>query len=162
MNMGTITELGIAVHDLAETIAEWSQRTFGTDAERGPLGPLKHLEKEAREAQARPDDPKEHADCLILVLDASRRAGIPLAKLLQTALKKMEENVARKWPDPKAWIFGTPHVVDSEDCMGTPESYWRCHATLNGETVTGFGASSVKAADDCRRKTKEHPIEHVR
>ena len=30
---------------------EWSQKTFGLDSERGPLGPLKHLEKEAREGQ---------------------------------------------------------------------------------------------------------------
>ena len=31
--------------------AEWSRATFGSDTERGPLGPLKHLEKEAKEAQ---------------------------------------------------------------------------------------------------------------
>ena len=57
-----------------DALAEWSQATFGTDAERGAIGPLKHLEKEAREAQEALD-PIEIADCLLLVFDAARRSG---------------------------------------------------------------------------------------
>lgn len=95
-----IIELGIAYHDLWEEISWWSQTTFGTDAERGPVGPLKHLAKEAAEALAAPDDRTEYADCLILVLDAARRAGIKPQELLNRALAKMDVNKARKWPAP--------------------------------------------------------------
>jgi Protein of unknown function (DUF550) len=155
--MGTITELGIAVHDLAETISDWSQRTFGTDAERGPIGPLKHLEKEAREAQAKPDDPMEHADCLILVLDASRRAGVSLASLLKHAQDKMKANRARAWPDPKAgWTFGKPIFIASE-------LRWVVGAMRGGEAATGYSeCSPEQALEDCRRKTLDVPIEHVK
>jgi hypothetical protein len=80
--------------------ADWSQATFGTDAERGPIGPLKHLEKEAREAQAKPEDEYEMADCLFLVFDAARRSGLTLEKLISTAERKLEINKARTWPKP--------------------------------------------------------------
>ncbi len=39
--------------------AEWSEKTFGNV---GPIGPLKHLSKEALEAAAEPDDLSEWAD----------------------------------------------------------------------------------------------------
>ena len=93
--------------------AEWSRATFGSDTERGPLGPLKHLEKEAKEAQteveklARKEWPSEKdtlylkeeiADCLFLTFDAARRTGISLDDLLDTAFQKLEINKAREWP----------------------------------------------------------------
>jgi hypothetical protein len=84
--------------DLIFEQSKWSQETFGTDAERGPIGPLKHLAKEASEAQANPKDIKEHADILILWLDASRRAGFKPMQVVEAALEKMKENKARKWP----------------------------------------------------------------
>src|SRR5688500_7375797 len=61
------------IHQLWLDQAEWSQATFGSDDERGPIGALKHLAKEAVEAQAAPDDEEEYADCLLLILDAARR-----------------------------------------------------------------------------------------
>ena len=88
--------------DLARDIGQWSQRTFGLDTERGPVGPLKHLAKEALEAAACFDDPWEYADCLILILDASRRAGITPNELIQHAQQKMEINKRRIWPKPVA------------------------------------------------------------
>jgi len=78
--------------------AAWSQVTFGTDTERGPLGPLKHLEKEAREAQQEPFNAYEHADCLLLVLDASRRSGLTLQALIHAAEQKLAVNKQREWP----------------------------------------------------------------
>jgi|SRR5208337_1231550 len=80
--------------------AEWSQATFGTDAERGPIGPLKHLEKEAREAQNKPEDEFEMADCLFLVFDAARRSGLTLEKLISACKRKLEINKAREWSKP--------------------------------------------------------------
>lgn len=78
----------------------WSQSVFGTDAERGPVGALKHLEKEAREAQAKPEDKEEYADCLFLTLDAARRAGMTLDELLDVAFSKLEKNKKRRWVTP--------------------------------------------------------------
>jgi hypothetical protein len=78
----------------------WSQATFGTDAERGPVGALKHLEKEAREAQAKPTDLEEYADCLFLSFDAARRAGLTLDTLLDQAFAKLEKNKLRRWVRP--------------------------------------------------------------
>lgn len=87
---------------LAREHAAWSQATFGNDSERGPLGPLKHLEKEAKEAQESPQDSSEYADCLLLVLDAARRAGIQIDDLVVAAYEKLQINKARTWPAPIA------------------------------------------------------------
>lgn len=82
----------------------WSQQTFGTDQQRGPLGALKHLEKEAVEAQeacqGRGDLQEELADCFLLILDASRRAGMQPPQLIEAARQKMEINKTRHWPAP--------------------------------------------------------------
>ena len=89
--------------DLIQDQANWSQATFGSDAERGPMGALKHLEKEARECQAAVGTPElreELADCLLLLLDASRRSGIKPMQLVEAAMKKMEVNKKRNWPKP--------------------------------------------------------------
>lgn len=80
--------------------AEWSQSAFGSDYERGPQGPLKHLEKEAREAQQKDTDVFEYADCLFLIFDAARRAGFSLDFLLTACEQKLEINKARKWERP--------------------------------------------------------------
>lgn len=80
--------------------SEWSQTTFGRDAARGPIGPLKHLLKEAAEAIANPGDLTEYADCLLLILDATRRAGFTLTRLLDAAAVKLDQNRNRAWPAP--------------------------------------------------------------
>jgi hypothetical protein len=80
--------------------AEWSQATFGLDTERDHVGALKHLAKEAVEAQVRPADHIEIADCLFLTFDAARRAGLTLTKLIETAEQKLVVNKARKWNKP--------------------------------------------------------------
>lgn len=85
---------------LANDQSEWSQATFGTDQERGPMGALRHLEKEAREAQAAPHDIEEYADCFLLILDAARRAGISPQHLIEAAQAKMAINRQRTWPRP--------------------------------------------------------------
>lgn len=80
--------------------AKWSQATFGSDKERGPTGPLKHLAKEAVEAQANPTDLMEFVDCLFLTFDATRRAGFTFQQLCDAAWDKLEINKARKWQKP--------------------------------------------------------------
>lgn len=80
--------------------AQWSQATFGSDIERGPAGPLKHLKKEAEEALLKQGDLVEYADCLFLIFDATRRAGFSLSELIDAALDKLEVNKKRKWNPP--------------------------------------------------------------
>lgn len=80
--------------------SEWSQRTFGTDQQRGPIGALKHLAKEAVEAQADVGNLEELVDCLFLVCDATRRSGFTCSELLAAAFVKLEKNKKRIWPRP--------------------------------------------------------------
>jgi len=78
----------------------WGDATFGTPAERGPIGPLKHLAKEVQECLDNPTDPLEYVDCLFLVRDASRRAGLSGPQLLAYCWEKLNINRARTWPKP--------------------------------------------------------------
>ncbi|HFS6857454.1 TPA: DUF550 domain-containing protein [Klebsiella pneumoniae] len=78
--------------------AEWSQATFGNV---GPVGPLKHLSKEALEAAAEPCDLSEWADMQFLLWDAQRRAGITDEQITQAMIEKLAINKQRSWPEPK-------------------------------------------------------------
>lgn len=78
--------------------AEWSDDTFG---DVGPIGPLKHLSKEALEAAADPSDLLEWADMQLLLWDAQRRAGITDKQITQAVKEKLAVNKKREWPEPK-------------------------------------------------------------
>lgn len=78
--------------------AAWSQATFG---DVGPIGPLKHLSKEALEAAAEPGDLCEWADMQFLLWDAQRRAGISDEQINQAMVEKLAVNKQREWPEPK-------------------------------------------------------------
>ncbi|VAX94401.1 Uncharacterised protein [Klebsiella pneumoniae] len=78
--------------------AEWSQATFGNV---GPVGPLKHLSKEALEAAAEPGDLSEWADMQFLLWDAQRRAGVTDEQITQAMIEKLAVNKQRSWPEPK-------------------------------------------------------------
>ena len=78
--------------------AEFSQTTFGNV---GPVGPLKHLSKEALEAAAEPDDLSEWADMQFLLWDAQRRAGITDEQITLAMIEKLAVNKLREWPAPK-------------------------------------------------------------
>lgn len=103
MHLGSIASTGALFVDLCDGHANWSQATFGSDKERNSEGPLKHLAKEVNEAldalkrDHAADFAEEMADCLLLVLDAARRGGIPGPALLRSAMEKLEKNRGRKW-----------------------------------------------------------------
>ncbi len=78
--------------------AAWSDKTFGSV---GPIGPLKHLSKEALEAAAEPGDLSEWADMQFLLWDAQRRAGITDEQITQAMMEKLAVNESRDWPEPK-------------------------------------------------------------
>lgn len=94
--------------------AEWSQATFGNV---GPVGPLKHLSKEALEAAAEPGDFSEWADMQFLLWDAQRRAGITDEQITQVMIEKLAVNKQREWPEPKD---GEPrlHIKDQPSAVG--------------------------------------------
>lgn len=112
--MASYVESAIRLYDKLDELvgrqSKWSQETFGTDAERGPIGALRHLELEAREAAESPDRIEEYADCLLLLLDATRRAGWKLETLVDAALVKQKVNQSREWPKPTEAETPIEHV----------------------------------------------------
>lgn len=113
------SELYQSLSDLITEQAIWSQTTFGEDRLRGPIGPLKHLAKEANEAieswnnvQAADNIvdlellrmcvanyKEELADCFLLLLDAMRRSRLlSFFELVKCAYDKLQINKKRDWP----------------------------------------------------------------
>lgn len=104
--------------DLITDQAKWSQETFGSDDERGPTGALRHLAKEAAEAESAVggDQAKlleELADCFLLLLDAMRRSKFKLWDLLRASHAKMAVNKSRRWPKPVDAVTPVEHVRES-------------------------------------------------
>lgn len=99
--------------------AAWSQETFG---DVGPIGPLKHLAKEALEAAAAPDDLSEWAGLQFLLWDAQRRAGISDGEITAAMEEKLKVNMARQWPEPKD---GEPrlHIKEPDNSLAIPDGY---------------------------------------
>uniref|UniRef100_UPI00366E2297 DUF550 domain-containing protein n=1 Tax=Citrobacter freundii TaxID=546 RepID=UPI00366E2297 len=98
--------------------AAWSQATFG---DVGPVGPLKHLSKEALEAAAEPGDLSEWADMQFLLWDAQRRAGISDEQINQAMVEKLVVNKQRKWPEPKD---GEPRLhIKEQSVVVTPDGW---------------------------------------
>lgn len=127
--------------------AEWSLATFG---DVGPVGPLKHLSKEALEAAAEPGDLSEWADMQFLLWDAQRRAGISDKQITLAMEEKLAVNMARHWPEPKD---GEPRlhikeqpapVVQDEDPRDAFERTFKMpkHVTRCG---TGYAVTAYSA-----------------
>jgi len=89
------------INTLFDALAIWSDKTFGTPAERGPAGCMKHLQKEAQEALEKPGDVMEYVDCLFLSLDGARRAGFTIGEIIAAAWAKLAILQDREYPDPK-------------------------------------------------------------
>ncbi|CAH5079751.1 Eaa1 [Klebsiella oxytoca] len=114
--------------------AKWSQATFGNV---GPVGPLKHLAKEAMEAAAEPDDLSEWADIQFLMWDAQRRAGITDEQITQAMIEKLAVNKQREWPEPKdgeprLHIKGQPVQVVLEKIEQSRKKIDRCDVCTEG------------------------------
>ncbi|HFN3879871.1 TPA: dATP/dGTP pyrophosphohydrolase domain-containing protein [Escherichia coli] len=78
--------------------AVWAQATFG---DVGPIGPLKHLSKEALEAAADPGDLSEWADIQFMLWDAQRSASISDEQITLAMIEKLAVNKTGQWPEPK-------------------------------------------------------------
>lgn len=139
--------LGHELLALAADQSEWSQATFGTDAERGPVGAWRHLQKECGETieaweklraaiDSGESDEVRHelakkvavevADQLLLWLDANRRSGLTILEVVKAAQEKMKINRTRRYAR-------TPDGVPAEhDRSGevAPASWWRRAAAV--------------------------------
>lgn len=108
--------------------AEWSQATFGNV---GPVGPLKHLSKEALEAAEQPGDLSEWADMQFLLWDAQRRAGVTDEQITQAMIDKLAVNKQRKWPEPKD---GEPRLhIKEQPAPVVPDTYVMVPMRLTAE-----------------------------
>ncbi|HBM8518881.1 TPA: DUF550 domain-containing protein [Escherichia coli] len=122
MELARITLASLEREQIRHEHAKWSDSTFGCV---GPIGPLKHLSKEALEAAAEPDDLSEWADMHFLLWDAQRRAGISDAEINVAMEDKLKINMERQWPEPKD---GEPrlHIKEPGNSPGTPDSWISC------------------------------------
>lgn len=119
--------------------AEWSQATFGNV---GPVGPLKHLSKEALEAAAEPGDLSEWADMQFLLWDAQRRAGITDEQITQAMIEKLVVNKQREWPEPKD---GEPRLhIKAQPAPVVPDA-----ATAIRACLSEFPESARDIVEEC-------------
>ncbi|EBL6762946.1 DUF550 domain-containing protein [Salmonella enterica] len=128
--------------------AEWSDSTFGNV---GPVGPLKHLSKEALEAAAEPGDLSEWADMQFLLWDAQRRAGISDGEITAAMEEKLKVNMARQWPEPKD---GEPRLhIKEQPAPVVPESIsvrQAISALESADCVTTIGQAYKRGWNACR------------
>ncbi|HIE4887986.1 DUF550 domain-containing protein [Klebsiella pneumoniae] len=126
--------------------AEWSQATFGNV---GPVGPLKHLSKEALEAAEQPGDLSEWADMQFLLWDAQRRAGITDDQITQAMIDKLAVNKQREWPEPKD---GEPRLhIKEQPAPVVPEEWTIADAVkFCKETGRQDAGAAMDAWNACR------------
>ncbi len=122
MELARIALASLEREQIRHEHAKWSDSTFGCV---GPIGPLKHLSKEALEAAAEPDDLSEWADMQFLLWDAQRRAGISDAEITAAMEDKLKINMERQWPEPKD---GEPrlHIKERGNSPVTPGGWISC------------------------------------
>ncbi|MDN3530107.1 dATP/dGTP pyrophosphohydrolase domain-containing protein [Escherichia coli] len=128
--------------------AEWSDKTFGCV---GPVGPLKHLSKEALEAAAEPDDLSEWADMQFLLWDAQRRAGISDAEITAAMEDKLKINMERQWPEPKD---GEPrlHIKEHGNSPVTTDGWISCSERMPDTKTAVLVAREFDRKGDWRMK----------
>ncbi|HDV5236992.1 TPA: DUF550 domain-containing protein [Escherichia coli] len=122
MELARIALASLEREQIRHEHAKWSDSTFGCV---GPIGPLKHLSKEALEAAAEPDDLSEWADMQFLLWDSQRRAGISDAEITAAMEDKLKINMERQWPEPKD---GEPrlHIKEPGNSPGIPDGWISC------------------------------------
>ncbi|EEW1995379.1 DUF550 domain-containing protein, partial [Escherichia coli] len=129
MELARIALASLEREQIRHEHAKWSDSTFGYV---GPIGPLKHLSKEALEAAAEPDDLSEWADMQFLLWDAQRRAGISDAEITAAMEDKLKINMERQWPEPKD---GEPrlHIKEPGNYPVTPDGWISCSERMPNE-----------------------------
>lgn len=133
-----------------DELAKWSDKAFGTPAERGPIGALKHLKMEADEAIAEPSKLEEYVDCLFLSLDAARRAGFTYDQIVDGAWVKLAVLWRREHPDPatqpKDVAIEHIRVISAERIGGTDD-----------RPIISARIDPLTAHPEARREQVDHP-----
>lgn len=131
MELARIALASLEREQIRHEHAKWSDSTFGCV---GPIGPLKHLSKEALEAAAEPDDLSEWADMQFLLWDAQRRAGISDAEITAAMENKLKINMERQWPEPKD---GEPrlHIKEPGNSPVTPDGWISCSERMPDKLI---------------------------
>ena len=86
------------MNEIQKNLGKWADSVFGK--KRSPIGALYHLQEEAFEAMDEPYDIMEYADCMMLIIDATRNAGFTADELMEAVNKKLRINQRRKWGRP--------------------------------------------------------------
>lgn len=142
MELARIALASLEREQIRHEHAKWSDSTFGCV---GPIGPLKHLSKEALESAAEPDDLSEWADMQFLLWDAQRRAGISDAEITAAMENKLKINMERQWPEPKD---GEPrlHIKEPGNSPVITDGWISCSDRMPEirQTVIGWNGYAVR------------------
>jgi hypothetical protein len=76
---------------------EWGVKTFGPHAR--TKGVIDHIRKELSEIEAKPDDPSEWIDVVILAIDGYLRHGGAPSEFMMQLFAKQRVNFNRDWPN---------------------------------------------------------------
>ncbi|EOX0635713.1 DUF550 domain-containing protein [Salmonella enterica] len=146
MELARIALASLEREQIRREHAEWSDKTFG---DVGPVGPLKHLSKEALETAAEPDDLSEWADMQFLLWDAQRRAGISDEQITLAMVEKLTVNKKREWPEPKD---GEPRLHIKEQPAPVVPDEWTIQDAVKfcRETGRQDAGSAMEAWNACR------------
>lgn len=87
-----------AIQRLQDEAGEWTDATFGQNQTADSC--IAHLKKEVKELAENPGDRLEYADCLLLLIDAYRKAGGSADDLVCAGWQKFEINRSRVWGEP--------------------------------------------------------------
>lgn len=83
--------------DIQNDIAAFTDSVFGKS---NPVSKLHHLREEVDELIEDVNDTHEWADCVILLIDAAKKAGHDMDDLYSFVQEKMKINKNRKWGAP--------------------------------------------------------------
>jgi hypothetical protein len=87
---------------------EWSIKTFGNG--KRTLGIIRHIEKELKEVEAKPNDLTEWIDVIILALDGYWRHGGNTEIIMNILQAKQDNNFTRVYPFPKSGDEPSEHI----------------------------------------------------
>jgi hypothetical protein len=102
--------------------SKWSEETFGPGDRYDRV--VKHIRKELKEIEAKPDDLEEWVDVVLLAMDGAWRSAKATGEGFVAKLhEKQQVNLTRKWPDWRTLAPGqvAEHVRADDEARAAPE-----------------------------------------
>lgn len=106
----------VALADLGQRVTAWATNHIPASTVDSVR---RHLLAECRELQAAPNDPREAADVLLLLLDLAERLGFNLADSIEPTFSMANHNVPSKLVELARGMVaraGNPAFIDTLDC----------------------------------------------